>query len=170
MKRVPVRVPGVKGGAKSAWAQGLLLGALAVAAPGLAILACVLLLPGLVAAAMAGRAWRREARCVLLAGVAMSVAPLLGLWRDGAGIDAAVAALGHGDALPLAWGGAGLAWLLAEAGPLLLAAAMEARAATRIARLRDEHAALSGEWTVPGTNTDASMAAQERGTAAQAVG
>jgi hypothetical protein len=170
MKRAQVRVPGVKGGAKSAWAQGLLLGALAVAAPGLAVLAGVLLLPGLVAAAMAGRAWRAEARCVLLAGVAMSVAPLLALWRDGAGIEAAMAALGQGDALPLAWGAAGLAWLLAEAGPLVLASAMEARAANRIARLRDEHAALSGDWTAPDANSHASMAAQARGTAAQAVG
>jgi hypothetical protein len=170
MRQRKGKVPGGKGGAKSAWAQGLLLGALAVAAPGLAILAGVLLLPGLVAVAMAGRGWRAEARCVLLAGVAMSVGPALALWRDGAGIDAALAGLGQGDALPLAWGAAGLAWLLTEAAPLVLASVMEARAAKRIARLRDEHAALAGDWTAPGASAQASMAAPARGTAAQAVG
>lgn len=138
------------GGAKSAWAQGLLLGALAVATPGLALLVGVLLLPGLFAVAVAGPGWRGEARAVLLAGVALSVAPALDLWRAGAGIGEAVAALGQGDALPMAWGAAGVAWLLAEAAPLLLAAVMEARVATRLARLREEHAALAADWTLPG--------------------
>ncbi len=137
------------GGAKSAWAQGLLLGALAVAAPGLAVLAGVLLLPGLVAVAVAGPGWRAEARCVLLAGVATSIAPMLSLWRAGAGMDGAVGVLGGGNALPLAWGAAGLAWLLAEAAPLALAAVMEARIATQLAKLRDEHAALAADWTAP---------------------
>lgn len=137
------------GGAKSAWAQGLLLGALAVAAPGFGALAGVLLLPGLLAAAMAGPGWRGQARAVLLAGLALSLAPMLAHWRKGGGIGGAMAALGRGDALPRAWGAAGLAWLLAEGAPLLLAAIVEARATARLERLRAEHAALAADWTAP---------------------
>ena len=149
MSRRTTKVGRRAGGAKSAWAQGLLLGALAVAAPGLAVLPGVLLLPGLVAVAAAGRGWRGQARAVLLAGIAVSLAPMLTLWRHGGGVGRALAALGHGDALPLAWGAAGLAWLLAEAAPLVLAAGMEARVAARLARLRAEHTALAADWTEP---------------------
>ena len=137
------------GGARSAWAQGLLLGALAVAAPGLALMTGVLLLPGLLAVAIAGPEWRGQARAVLLAGLALSLAPLLALWRAGAGIGGAIVALGQGATLSMTWGAAGFAWLLAEAAPLLLAAVMEARAAARLARLREEHAALAADWTPP---------------------
>jgi hypothetical protein len=136
-------------GAKSAWVQGLGLGALAVAAPGVAVLACLLLLPGLVAMAVAGPGWRVEARSVLLAGIAAAIAPLLALWHDGTGLDGAAQLLGRGEALPLAWGAAGLAWLLAEAVPLVLAAILEALAASQLARLREEHAALAAAWNLP---------------------
>ncbi len=137
------------GGAKSAWVQGLVLGALAVAAPGLAVLAAVLLLPGLIAVVAAGPGWRAQARALLLAGLALSLGPMVGLWRNGAGIRAALALLGQGSTLPLAWGAAGVAWLLAEAVPLLLAAAMEARVAADLTKVRDEHAALAADWTAP---------------------
>ena len=137
------------GGARAAWAQGLLLGALAVAAPGLALQAAVLLLPGLIGVAMAGPGWRAQARAVLLAGFALSLGPMVTLWRNGAGFGAALVSLGQGDTLPLAWGAAGFAWLLAEAVPLLLTAMMEARVAAQLAKLRDEHAALAADWTAP---------------------
>lgn len=137
------------GGAKSAWAQGLLLGALAVAAPGLALQAAVLLLPGLIGVAVAGPGWRAQARAVLLAGFALSLGPMVTLWRNGAAIGAALVSLDQVNTLPLAWGAAGFAWLLAEAVPLLLTALMEARVAGQLAKLRDEHAALAADWTAP---------------------
>lgn len=146
-------------GAKSAWTQGLLLGGLAVAAPGVAVLAGVLLLPGLVAVSVAGRAWRGQARAVLLAGVALSLAPMLGLWRAGGGVGTAIAVLGQGNTLPLAWGAAGVAWLLAEAVPLLIAAAAEARVASQLAKLRAEHAALAADWTPPASAKPAASVA-----------
>jgi hypothetical protein len=129
-----------------AWVQGLLCGVAATLVPGPALLAGLLLAPGLVSLLLDQAPGKPMARAVLLCGLAAAVPPLAALWHGGAGVGAAIALAGEPAVLGTAWlAGAG-GWLLNEFAPLLLRLGMDALAAARAARLKAERARLAEAW------------------------
>ncbi len=129
-----------------AWVQGLLCGVAATLVPGPALLAGLLLAPGLVALLLDQAPGKPMARAVLLCGLAAAVPPLAALWHGGAGVGAAIALAGDPAVLGTAWlAGAG-GWLLNEFAPLLLRLGMDAVAAARAGRLRADRARLAEAW------------------------
>ena len=129
-----------------AWVQGLLCGVAATLAPGPALLAGLLLAPGLACLLLDQAPGKPMARAVLLCGLAAAMPPLSALWHDGAGLAPAIALAGDPAVLGTAWlAGAG-GWLLNEFAPLLLRLALDALAAAHAGRLKAERARLAEAW------------------------
>jgi hypothetical protein len=128
------------------WLQGLLCGAVATLATPTALLIGVLLGPALVAIALDREPGRPRARSIALCGMAAAVEPLRTLWSAGHSMATATALLGNVHILATAWSAAAAGWLLAEATPLAVRAALEALSIARAARLRAERARLVETW------------------------
>jgi hypothetical protein len=129
-----------------AWVQGLLCGVAATLVPGPALLAGLLLAPGLVSLLLDQAPGKPMARAVLLCGLAAAAPPLAALWHSGAGVGAAIALAGEPAVLGTAWlAGAG-GWLLNEFAPLLLRLGMDGLAAAQAGRLKAERARLAEAW------------------------
>jgi hypothetical protein len=128
------------------WLQGLLCGAMAMLAPPTAVLMGVLLAPSILALMFDRQAGRPRARSIALFGMAASVAPLRTLWVSGHTMAAAGALLGDLHVLGLAWAAGAAGWLLAEAAPIAVRAALEALSISRAAQLRALRARLADEW------------------------
>src|SRR5574340_1529437 len=86
-----------------AWLQGLLCGIAATVVPGPALLAGLLLAPGLLALLFDQSSGKPMARAVLLCGLAAAVPSLAALWHQGASIGAAFTLLGDPSVLGAAW-------------------------------------------------------------------
>ena len=128
------------------WLQGLLCGALVTVATPTALLIGVLLGPALVAIALDREPGRPRARSIALCGMAAAIEPLRTLWSAGHSIATATALLGNVRIVATAWGAAAAGWLLAEATPMAVRAALEALSIARAARLRAERARLLEIW------------------------
>ena len=122
-------------------------------APPTALLMGVLLGPALLALVFDRQPGRPRARSIALFGMAASVDPLRTLWVSGHGMPEAVAMVGDLHVLATAWAAGGAGWLLAEASPVVVRAALETLSISRAARLRALRTRLADEWRldqVPG--------------------
>lgn len=128
------------------WLLGLICGAGTMTAPATALLAAVLLAPGLVALAMDRAPDRGLVRTVAPAGLGLAVGPMASLWSSGGGMSAALVLALHPGTLLICWGAQALAWGLFEALPALLTATSEMADRARAARLRSELDQLRAEW------------------------
>ena len=128
------------------WLQGLLCGAMVTLATPTALLLGVLLGPALLAIALDREPGRPRARSIALCSMAAAVNPLRTLWTAGHSIATATALLGDFQILATAWSAAAGGWLLAEAMPIAVRAALEALSIARAARLRAERVRLVEAW------------------------
>jgi hypothetical protein len=128
------------------WLSGLACGALAAIAPGVAVVAAGLLIPGLVALRMDQQPGRPVARTVLTCGLAGCVQPVMSLWNMGQSFNAAIAIVTDPTAIGIAWSLAAGGWLLTELAPLLVRAVLEAAALTRSAKLRAMRVRIAEAW------------------------
>jgi hypothetical protein len=128
------------------WLQGLLCGAMAMLAPPTALLMGVLLGPAVLALVFDRQPGRPRARSIALFGMAASVEPLRTLWVNGHTMSVVGALLGNLHVVGTAWAAAAAGWLLAEAAPIAVRAALEALSISRAARLRAQRSQLAEEW------------------------
>ncbi len=146
--------PASRGGAAASgnrsaiWLSGLACGVLAAIAPGIAILAAGLLVPGAVALRLDREPGKPVARTVLTCGLAGCVQPVITLWNMGQSFDAALAIVSDPMTLGLAWSAAAAGWLLTQVAPLAVRAALEAAALTRSARLRAARTRIAETWGI----------------------
>ncbi|MCW3473940.1 hypothetical protein [Limobrevibacterium gyesilva] len=138
------------------WLQGLACGALATLATPTAVLAGLLLGPGLLALALDQTPGRPTARPILLLGLATTLQPVAELWQAGHRIGSALDLIADPRVLATAWLAQVGGWVLVELGPLLLALALEAGAQARMVRLRAIRARYEALWDIP--PVDAPMA------------
>jgi hypothetical protein len=127
------------------WLQGLLCGAMVTLATPTALLLGVLLGPALLAIALDREPGRPRARSIALWSMAAAVIPLRTLWTTGHSATA-TALLCDFQVLATAWSAAAGGWLLAEAVPIAVRAALEALSMTRASRLRSERVELVEAW------------------------
>jgi hypothetical protein len=128
------------------WLQGLACGALVTLASPTALLAGVLLAPGLLALMLDPVAGKPTGRPVLLLGLAASAAPIGQLWRLGQSLDLALNLLSDPAVLATAWAAQAAGWLIVELAPLLIGVALEAAAKTHSARLRAARRRYEEDW------------------------
>ncbi len=128
------------------WLQGLVCGAVMALVPATAVVALVLLAPGLIGYALEETAGKPVSRTMLLLGAAATFAPLRGLWDAGNTLDAAMATITDPVRLGMAWVAAGTGWMLSELTQLVGREVLEVLARHRAAALRQERAALEAEW------------------------
>ena len=115
-------------------------------APGTALLVALLLAPGLVALVIDREPGKPMARCVLLCGMAGSVAPLKILWSADYSFSAAVALASSIPALGKAWMAAAAGWFCVEVAPLAARSVLEVVYRSRRARLSAERDRLCKAW------------------------
>lgn len=128
------------------WLQGLVSGLAAALFPGPALLAALLLAPGLVALALDRAPSKPAARAILLFGAAATIPPLVRLWHLGATVDSALTLLGDPALVATAWLLGAIGWLLDQFAPLLVRYALDAAVTARVARLNGERARLAEAW------------------------
>jgi len=131
------------------WLQGLSCGALATLATPTAVVAGILLAPGLLSVVMDQAPGKPTARSVMLFGLAATVQPLATLWRTGHHMGTALDIAGDSTVLATAWAAQGGAWLLCELTPLIITLSIEAVSRSRAARLRAARAAYEEQWGLP---------------------
>jgi len=131
------------------WLAGLACGALVTLATPTAVVAGILLAPGLLAVMLDQSPGKPTARSVMLFGLAATVQPLALLWRTGHHLGTALDLAGDTTVLATAWAAQGGAWLLCELTPLIITLTMEAVSRGRAARLRAARAAYEEQWGLP---------------------
>ena len=135
------------------WLQGLLCGAMVTLATPTALLLGVLLGPALLAIVLDREPGRPRARSIALCSMAAAVIPLRTLWTAGHNMATATALLGDFQILATAWSAAAGGWLLAEAVPIAVRAALEAMSIARAVRLRSERVRLVEAWGLNSLNS-----------------
>ena len=128
------------------WLSGLACGVLAAVAPGIAVLAAGLLIPGAVALRLDREPGRPVARTVLTFGLVGCVYPVIALWNLGQSFGSAVAIVSDPTTLGVAWSAAAAGWLLTQLAPLAVRAALEGAALARSSRLRAARARIADTW------------------------
>lgn len=128
------------------WLSGLACGALAAIAPGIAIVAAGLLVPGVFALKLDREPGRPVARTVLTCGLAGCVQPVITLWNTGQSFDTAIAIVTDPTTLGVAWSAAAAGWLLTQIAPLAVRAGLEAAALARSSRLRAARSRIVETW------------------------
>ena len=131
------------------WLQGLVCGAVVALATPCAVLAGLLLAPGIGAFLLEREPGRPTARVALICGAAVAAAPLIALWQAGQGVAGAVTVASDPGLLAGCWAAQGGGWLVATLTPVFVRLALEGRALTTIARLRAERARYEAEWGIP---------------------
>jgi hypothetical protein len=131
------------------WLAGLGCGALMTLATPTAVVAGILLAPGLLSVVMDQSPGKPTARSVILFGLAATVPPLAALWRTGHHMGTALDLAGDSTVLATAWAAQGGAWLLCELTPLIVTLVMEAVSRSRAARLRAARAGYEEQWGLP---------------------
>jgi hypothetical protein len=134
--------------------SGLACGVLATVAPGIAILAAVLLAPGMAALKFDHEPGRPVARTVLTCGLAGCVQPVITLWSTGQSFDTAIAIATDARTAGVAWSAAAAGWLLTQIAPLIIRAVLEATSLARSARLRAARARLAEVWGIDQPDTE----------------
>jgi len=128
------------------WLQGLVCGAALTLAPAIAVLALVLLAPGLFVYAIEETAGKPVGRAMLLLGAAASFGPLRTLWDSGNTLDGAINLISDPVHLGMAWVVAGSGWLFGELIQIVGREVLEVMARHRAAALRQERTRLEAEW------------------------
>jgi len=131
------------------WWQGLVCGAAVTLATSCAVLAALLLAPGIAALVLEREPGRPAARVALICGVAMAAAPLVALWQSGQDVGGAMNAASDTAVLAGCWAAQGGGWLLAQLTPVVVRLILEAHARTQMALLRAERARYEDEWGIP---------------------
>lgn len=131
------------------WLAGLACGALVTLATPTAVVAGILLAPGLLSVILDQSPGKPTARSVMLFGLAATVQPLAVLWRTGHHLGTALDLAGDSTVLATAWAAQGGAWLLCELTPLIITLTMEAVSRSRAASLRTARAAFEEQWGLP---------------------
>jgi hypothetical protein len=139
----------------SLWLQGLACGALCTLATPTALLAGLLVAPGLLALALDAEPGRPAARPILLLGLVATVHPVAELWRLGQSIGTALDLLASPKVVATAWLAQMGGWVLVELGPMLIALALEAAAQARLMRLRAARARYEAQWDIPSLDASA---------------
>jgi hypothetical protein len=145
---VSQRAAAAQGGGSIVWLSGLACGVIAAVAPGIAILAAVLLAPGLAALKFDHEPGRPVARTVLTCGLAGCVQPVITLWSTGQSFDTALAIATDARTAGVAWSAAAAGWLLTQIAPLIIRAILEATSLARSARLRTARTRLAEVWGI----------------------
>jgi len=128
---------------------GLACGALVTLATATAVLAGILLAPGLLSLVLDQAPGRPTARAVMLFGLAATMQPLATLWRTGDHVGIALDLASNLSTLATAWVAQGGAWILCELTPLVIALVMEAISRTQAARLRSARTGFEEQWSLP---------------------
>ena len=128
------------------WLQGVLCGAVAVAAPGFAVMTGILLAPGLAMFFSEQERGRPIARAMLLTGAASSFLPLRLLWEQGGSLDSALNLLGDPARPLLSWAASGVGWISGQVTEIATRLLLEAGAAHRLRNLKQEKEVLTAEW------------------------
>ncbi len=155
MARVPAAAPAAKpprsGGRLGSvlLLAGLAGGALVTLATATAVLAGILLAPGLLSLVLDQAPGRPTARAVMLFGLAATVQPLATLWRTGHHVGVALDLAANLSTLTTAWVAQGGVWVLCELTPLVIALVMEAVSRSRAARLRTVRTIYEQQWGLP---------------------
>lgn len=131
------------------WLQGLACGAAVTMATPSAVLAAILLAPGIGAFILEREPGRPTARASLLCGASFAAGPVLGLWQDGTGVGGAVTAAADLSTLGSCWSAQAAGWLLAQLAPVFIRLVLDAQAVAQMARLRKERAHYEDEWGIP---------------------
>lgn len=141
-------------GAAGIWLVGLICGAVIALATPYAVLAGVLLAPGLLLVLLDSQPGRPVAVPVLMIGAATIVRPVMALWAAGGQMDPALALAGDPRGVATSWAFQGLGWLVIELGPPLIRLALEGTAQARALRLRHVRAQIEAEWGIPPAGGD----------------
>jgi hypothetical protein len=138
-----------RGRAVPGWLLGLACGAAVTLATPSAVMAGLLLAPGLMALVLDREPGRPAARAALMCGAAAAAVPVLGLWQSGLGVAGAVTAASDPEVLAGCWAAQAAGWLVAQLTPLLVRLGLDAAAAATAVRLRAERARYESEWGIP---------------------
>jgi hypothetical protein len=128
------------------WLQGLACGAALSIATAPAILAAVLLAPGLLVYATEKTPGKPVGESMLLLGLATSFMPIRILWENGHSLEACIDLLSDPSRIGVSWLGAGGAWLMTELTQIVGREFYEVAAKRRIAALQRERTELEEEW------------------------
>jgi hypothetical protein len=128
------------------WLQGLACGAALSIATAPAILAAVLLAPGLLVYATEKTPGKPVGESMLLLGLATSFMPIRILWENGHSLEACIDLLSDPSRIGVSWLAAGGAWLMTELTQIVGREFYEVAAKRRIAALQRERTELEEEW------------------------
>lgn len=146
---IPASGGASRGPGAAMWLQGLACGAVVALATPCAVLAGLLLAPGIGAFLLEREPGRPTARVTLLCGAAIAAAPVAALWQSGQGVGGAVAAASDPAVLAGSWAAQGAGWLMAQLFPVIVRLILDAQARTRMAGLRAERGGYEEEWGIP---------------------
>lgn len=104
------------------------------------------LAPALLSDAAKGRP---VARSVALFGGALSIGPVMRLWRAGGDMAGALSLLGDVGVLGAAWAACAVGWLMAELAPVLIRVALDRSDQSQEAALLLARRRLEERWGVP---------------------
>ncbi len=130
------------------WLQGMGCGLLLAVSPATLLLLGGLMAPLGPALLSDGAPGRPVARSVALFGAALSIGPVLRLWRAGAGMPDALSLLGDVGVLGAAWAACAVGWLLAELVPVLIRAVLDQHDHAQEAALRAARHRYEEQWGV----------------------
>ncbi|MDE2576383.1 MAG: hypothetical protein KGL55_13835 [Rhodospirillales bacterium] len=128
---------------------GLCCGALVTLATPSAVLLALLLAPGFAALLLDRATGKPAARAVMLLGLASAAHPLRALWRLGPSLSVALGLASDSQVLAQCWMAQAFAWLAVELLPVGIALALNAVAASRMARLAAVRRGCEERWDIP---------------------
>ena len=129
------------------WLQGLVCGAAAVASPGAALLAGILLIPAFAYACLVPARNSQVCRAMLLMGAASAVGPVRLLWAGGGSLDTALEILADPVRPLLSWSACGAGWLIAELASVSIGLLRDRRSKSAARSLQRERDGLIREWS-----------------------
>ena len=131
------------------WLQGMGCGLVLAVSPSTLLLLGGLMAPLVPALLSDGARGRPVARSVALFGAALSIGPVLRLWREGDSTANALALLGDVGVLGTAWAACAVGWLLAELAPVLVRVALDRNDHAQEAALLAARRRIEERWGVP---------------------
>jgi hypothetical protein len=147
----PAAAPPKPRGNSLLWLGGVGCGVLVTVAGPMALLLGVLLGPVALARILDPRSGRQAMRPMLLCGLAATLYPLFGFWRDGHSMDVAIGLVTDVRVVAAAWAAEAAGWLMAELLPIVVLLVIETNARGRGAALRAARARHEAEWEIAPT-------------------